>query len=88
MQKHTAIALYGTVPMERGYCKDCKTNSFIRHGYFVCCGANTICKDNAVSNFVAACQVCNSLKSDKLFQDIEGAKSYLSNSRKTRGYDF
>jgi hypothetical protein len=32
-----AIALYGNVAIEKGYCPNCHTNSFIRHGCFVCC---------------------------------------------------
>jgi hypothetical protein len=45
-------------------------------------------QNNATSNFVAACHVCNGIKSDRLFKTIEEAQVYLASKRKQKGYDF
>ena len=45
-------------------------------------------RNNETGNFVAACHVCNGLKSDKVFQDVEEAQIYLAHKRKDKGYDF
>ncbi len=45
-------------------------------------------QNNATSNFVAACHVCNGIKSDRLFRTVEEAQVYLANKRKQKGYDY
>ncbi len=45
-------------------------------------------QNNATSNFVAACHVCNGIKSDHLFRTVEEAQIYLAAKRKQKGYDF
>ena len=45
-------------------------------------------QNNATSNFVAACHVCNGIKSDRLFKTVEEAQLYLAQKRKQKGYDF
>lgn len=35
-------------------------------------------RDNGGDNFVAACQVCNGLKSNKIFETLEEARIYLA----------
>ncbi len=149
------IALYGNIPIQRGYCKECRTFSFIKNGVFVYCGhpvnqepnkfhreseppqgrktppkaekekilreqgfrcfycdvlLNSIryrngkalhilinwdhqlpfvfSQNNACSNFVAACNICNGLKSNRVFRTIEEAQIYLANKRRQKGYDF
>ena len=42
--------------------------------------------DNRDQNFAAACQVCNSLKSCKIFQTLEDARVYLTNKAAQKGY--
>lgn len=39
-------------------------------------------------NFVAACQVCNALKHDMVFQTLEDAQVFLAIRRKQKGFDF
>ena len=39
MKHKVGIALYGNVGIERGYCKACGTNAFIKNGRLTCCGA-------------------------------------------------
>jgi hypothetical protein len=48
----------------------------------------TFSQNNATSNFVAACHVCNGIKSNRLFKTIEEAQVYLAGKRKQKGYDF
>lgn len=43
-------------------------------------------QDNRESNFVAACQICNGMKSAKIFQTVEEAKVYLHLKWKEKGY--
>ena len=45
-------------------------------------------QNNATSNFVAACHVCNGIKSARLFRTVEEAQLYLAHKRKQKGYDF
>ena len=45
-------------------------------------------QDNSTSNYVAACHVCNSLKSNKCFQTVNEAAAYLSAARHAKGYNF
>jgi len=45
-------------------------------------------QNNKTENFVAACHVCNGIKSDHLFQTIEEAQVYIAEKRKSKGYDF
>jgi hypothetical protein len=45
-------------------------------------------QNNATSNFVAACHVCNGIKSNRVFKTIEEAQVYLAGKRKQKGYDF
>ena len=44
--------------------------------------------DNQASNFVAACQVCNGIKSAHIFTTAEEAQSFLAKRRRQLGYDF
>lgn len=44
--------------------------------------------DNRSSNFAAACHVCNAIKSDLIFQDIDEARAHIAMQRKDKGYDF
>lgn len=44
--------------------------------------------NNHTSNFVAACHVCNGIKSDLIFRDLDEAKAYIAVQRKDKGYDF
>jgi 5-methylcytosine-specific restriction endonuclease McrA len=34
--------------------------------------------DNSDDNFVAACQICNNIKSSKLFSSLEEAREYIN----------
>jgi 5-methylcytosine-specific restriction endonuclease McrA len=45
-------------------------------------------QNNSTENFVAACHVCNGIKSSHIFQTIEEARAYLTDKRKSKGYDF
>lgn len=44
--------------------------------------------NNSSSNFVAACHVCNGIKSDKIYDNLEDAKEKLAKIRAGKGYDF
>lgn len=44
-------------------------------------------KANEFNNFVAACQICNGIKSKMLFENIEDAKAYIKHRRLKKGYD-
>lgn len=48
----------------------------------------TYSQNNRTENFVAACQVCNGIKSSHLFQTVEEAQVYIAGRRKAKGYDF
>lgn len=41
--------------------------------------------NNHFDNLVAACSVCNSLKSDKMFKNMEQLRSYLHETTKAKG---
>jgi len=43
-------------------------------------------QNNAAGNFVAACQICNGIKSDKFFEDLDDAKTYIMIVREKKGY--
>ncbi len=43
--------------------------------------------NNHNENFVASCQICNSLKSDFVFGSVEEAQIYLQNKRIEKGYE-
>lgn len=45
----------------------------------------TYSANNRAENFVAACHVCNGLKSDKHFDSIEQAKEYIRARREEKG---
>lgn len=45
-------------------------------------------QNNHADNFVAACHVCNGIKSDKIFQDVDEARLFLAQRRKEKGYSF
>lgn len=45
-------------------------------------------RDNNAANFVASCQVCNIIKGDLFFEDMEQAKAYLEKQRARLGYNF
>lgn len=45
-------------------------------------------QNNKTENFVAACHVCNGIKSSHLFQTVEEAQVYIAEKRKSKGYDF
>lgn len=44
-------------------------------------------QNNTEENFVAACQLCNGIKSSRCFDTLDEAKSYILNKRKQKGYD-
>ena len=48
----------------------------------------TYSANNKACNFVAACHVCNGLKSDLIFRDIDDARLYLKTRRNEKGYDW
>lgn len=45
-------------------------------------------QNNHSHNFVAACNVCNSIKSDKIFRDLQEAQIYIQSMRRQKGFDF
>jgi 5-methylcytosine-specific restriction endonuclease McrA len=44
-------------------------------------------QDNSNRNFVAACQICNSIKSDYCFQTVDEAKIHIMNKWKEKGIE-
>ncbi len=44
-------------------------------------------QNNSDSNFLASCQICNGIKSSKIFNSIDEAKSYIMKRRKEKGYE-
>lgn len=44
--------------------------------------------NNHAENFVAACQVCNSIKAGKVFENLDTAREYIRQRREAKGYDF
>lgn len=45
-------------------------------------------QNNSSENFVAACHVCNAIKNDKMFDDLEKCVTSLTVRREELGYDF
>ena len=45
-------------------------------------------QDNRESNFVAACQVCNTIKGALVFGNMDEARVYIADHRRAKGYDF
>lgn len=43
-------------------------------------------RDNNNQNFVAACHVCNGIKTDLMFGDLDEAKAYILSKRAAKGY--
>jgi 5-methylcytosine-specific restriction endonuclease McrA len=43
-------------------------------------------QNNSKENFVAACSICNGIKSDRMFSSSEEAIRYVRNKRKRKGY--
>jgi len=43
-------------------------------------------RNNSANNFVAACQICNSIKRNLFFETSEQARSYIEPIRKSKGY--
>lgn len=48
----------------------------------------TMIQDSSKDNIVAACQVCNGIKSDTLYQNLNSARIDLFEKRKQKGYNF
>jgi len=46
----------------------------------------SLTQDNSVSNFVAACHVCNGIKTDFCFHTVEEAQIYIQGRWKEKGY--
>lgn len=46
----------------------------------------SVAADNADENFVASCQICNSIKRDRLFQSPEECADWLKRKREQLGY--
>ncbi len=44
------------------------------------------CGNNMDRNFVAACQICNGLKSSKIFDSIEEIREYILKKREAKGW--
>lgn len=149
------IAIFGRISIERGYCKYCKSEAFIKDGCLLCCGAiapkkptkykrvsdtsqrrkkpspeaqqrilleqlfkcfycdkpfgalqargresfllevtwdhrlpYVLFNNSDDDNFVAACQICNSLKRDIVFSTVEDARFYLAHQRLKKGFNF
>lgn len=45
-------------------------------------------QNNKTDNFVASCQICNGIKSDLSFGNLEEAKSYIRKVIKRKGYEY
>lgn len=55
----------------------------------VCCDHITpfsYSQDSHADNLVGVCRVCNSIKSNKIFNTLEEAREYVANKRKKKGY--
>ena len=48
----------------------------------------TYSQNNKKNNFVAACSICNQLKSNKIFLDVDDARKYILYMRNKKGYEF
>lgn len=151
----THIALYGSVQIQRVYCKQCETNAFVIKGLQACCDEpvkqqpkkfkivsvnhgvrkkpsatvkaailkiqdnkclycnkefgtyyeryNKISRtklhfdhlapfsytqNNTKYGFVAACHICNSIKSNKVFNTVEEVFHYVNYNRQKKGYKY
>lgn len=149
------IAIFGRISIERGYCKYCQSEAFIKDNCLLCCGSiapkkpkkykrvsdtsqrrkkpspevqqrilleqlfkcfycekpfgalqargreaflleitwdhrlpYVLFKNSDDDNFVAACQVCNSLKHDIVFETAEDARFYLAHQRLKKGFNY
>lgn len=45
-------------------------------------------QNNRGDNFVAACHVCNGLKADHIFRDLDDARAHLAPARQRKGYNW
>ncbi len=45
-------------------------------------------QDNRALNFVAACQICNGIKSSLMFERLEDARGYIYRRLQKKGYCF
>ena len=153
--RRSIIALFGRVKIERGWCKYCESEAFIKDGCLTCCGAiapekpkkykreskttqprkkpkpedqdriladqlyacfycgrpfgvlqkrleeefileitwdhklpYVLFQDSDSENFVAACQICNALKRDIIFDTVEDARFYLAHERLKKGFNY
>lgn len=77
MKTRTYRALYGGVAVTKGWCDACEQYAFVLDGKLAC---------NSTPNFVAACHVCNGIKSDKLFQTLDEARVFIQLAREAKGY--
>ena len=44
--------------------------------------------NNHETNFLAACQICNGIKSDLVFDSIQEAQTYIQTKREEKGYNY
>lgn len=44
--------------------------------------------DSSTQNYAASCQVCNRIKHNSSFRDLEEARACIGARRKSKGYDF
>jgi len=64
------------------YCECELTEDSARFDHFV---PFHFLQTNPVSNFVAACEICNTLKADMMFENINDASKYLKKKRNDKG---
>jgi len=43
---------------------------------------------NAGNNWAASCNICNGIKSDKMFESVGEVRQYVAERRKEKGYNF
>lgn len=46
----------------------------------------SVTANNSAQNFVAACQVCNGIKSSRIFESLEEARKHIFRQREKKGY--
>lgn len=70
---------FGTITRHRGHNVTQKPHGdhFVPHSY----GQTT-----RLANLVAACQVCNWIKSDRMFEDLNEAQRWILRARESRTY--
>jgi hypothetical protein len=56
----------------------------IHFDHFVCWNFS---RNTSVGNMVAACSICNIIKGDKLFENIEQARAFIVYKRNKKGYE-